>query len=118
VTATYSGDAHLRSATGAMIQVAGDEVTATEVTSSDPVATYGDPLSLTARVSGPGPLTGAVTFRAVSGDGTQQLCENVEVELVSLDGIAECEPADPLDPGDYRITASYAPDQSGVGPST
>jgi hypothetical protein len=31
--------------------------------------------------------------------------------------VAECEPAEPLEPGDYTITAEYSPDQMGVSPS-
>ena len=119
VTATYSGDSQLQAAASELIQVAGNEVTATEVTSSDPAAAYGEPLSLTALVRGPGPLAGAVTFSASSGAGEARvLCEDVEVEIVSLDGVAECEPADPLEPGEYSIRADYTPAQAGVSPSS
>lgn len=119
ITAAYDGGSELRAGTGAMVQSMGDAVTATEVTSSEPASTYGEPLKFTALINGMGPLTGAVTFSAQpdSGGDAQVLCEDVEVSDAPPDFLAECEPGEQLEPGDYTITAEYSPDQVGVSAS-
>jgi len=119
VEARYLGDGQFRAASGVLVQAAGDEITATEVSSSDPTSTYGEPVTFTAILSGPGPLAGAVTFRSLTDqEGETILCEDVEVDLVSLDGEAECVPDPPIEPGEHRIAANFSPAEQGVSPSS
>lgn len=121
VTATYSGDAQLRTAVGEMAQVVGNAVTATEVESSDPAATYGEPFTLIATVSSDSASTdlgGAVTFSVSTDEDTQVVCEDVALGEVAGEWTAECTPAGPLEPGEYRIVAEYTPAESGVSASS
>ncbi len=59
VTASYSGDALYPAAIGTFTQVVGPAAASLTVTSSAPVAVYGQPVTLTAQL---GPQTGSVQF--------------------------------------------------------
>jgi hypothetical protein len=103
ITAVYGGSADFAGSTSApLVQVIDKAATTVTVTASPSPGTVGQPVTITARVAGPGGTpTGAVAFR----DGAEEL----GTERLSADGSAMLTVAR-LSSGTHAITASYSGD--------
>ncbi len=114
VRAVYSGDDSFAGGNGVTVQSVGDEATVTSLSLSDPAPVFGDPLTLTANVSGPVPPEGEVTFSASSPErGLFEICQDVTLTA----GSAGCEVDPSLSAGDYELIAGFQPAPLGVEPS-
>jgi hypothetical protein len=104
IAAVYGGSAEFAGSTSApLVQVIDKAATTVTVTASPNPGTVGQPVTITARVVGPGgtPPTGAVTFRDDA--------EDLGSERVSADGSARLA-VTRLSSGRHAITAAYGGD--------
>lgn len=113
MTAHYAGDAnHGASVSAAISQIVNANATVVALATSAPSAKVGEPITLTATVSGPGPLapTGTVTFK----DGSIIL-GTAEIDIAGKAAFT----TGMLGLGDHFISATYAGDANfaaGVSP--
>jgi hypothetical protein len=109
ITAVYSGDANVAGSTGTLMQTVGKASSSTRITSSANPSVFGQSVTFTAVVSGPGTPTGVVIFSDGSTTVGQATLSPGPIAMIANFTTSS------LAVGSHTITASYAGDSNFLG---